>query len=269
MGWILKPIQSLGALGLRFLAYLGQLVSLILEMLIALVSSPPRIRLTGRQVVSIGFGSQLVVVVSGAFTGAVFAAQIYFKFSELGLGSATGPVMSLAMCRELGPVLAALMMAGRVGGAMAAEIGTMKVTEQIDALRSMGVHPVDYLVMPRVFGMLISMPLLVAEAIGFGILAGHVMIVHFFHVPASWFDYQVYIHTSIEDIGIGMIKGFFFGGLIVLISCHEGLRAKSGAVGVGKATTSAVVISSLAILISNLFLSLLLNHFFPLGSGNY
>ncbi len=266
---VLKPLRIAGAATLRFFAYLGQLVSLLGEIGIAIISSPPRIRLTGHQLVSIGFGSQLVVIISGAFTGAVFAAQIYFKFSELGLGSATGPVMSLAMCRELGPVLAGLMVAGRVGGAIAAEIGTMKVTEQIDAIRSMGVHPVDYLVMPRVFGMLISMPLLVAEAIAFGILAGHFLIVKMFQVPAAWFQYHVYVHTSIDDIGIGMIKGFFFGGLIVLISCHEGLRARSGAVGVGKATTSAVVISSLAILISNLFLSFLLNHFFPLGSGNY
>lgn len=266
---LLKPLEATGAITLRFFAYLGQLVSLLGEMVIAIVSAPPRIRLTGQQLVSIGFGSQLVVIISGAFTGSVFAAQIYFKFSELGLGSATGPVMSLAMCRELGPVLAGLMVAGRVGGAIAAEIGTMKVTEQVDALRSMGVHPVDYLVMPRVFGMLISMPLLVAESIGFGILAGHLLIVNVFHVPAAWFDYQVYAHTSIEDIGIGMIKGLVFGGLIVLISCHEGLRARSGAIGVGKATTSAVVISSLAILISNLFLSFLLNHFFPLGSGAY
>ncbi len=266
---ILKPLQAAGAAGLGFFAYLGQLVSLVFEMGIAMVSAPPRIRLTGQQLVSIGFGSQLVVIVSGAFTGAVFSAQIYFKFSELGLGSATGPVTALAMCRELGPVLTGLMVAGRVGGAMAAEIGTMKVTEQIDALRSMGIHPVDYLVMPRMFGMLISMPLLVAEAIGFGIFAGHILIVNVFQVPPAWFDHQVYVHTTIDDIAIGMIKGFVFGGLIVLISCHEGLRARSGAVGVGKATTAAVVLSSLAILISNLFLSFFLNYFFPLGSGSY
>ena len=266
---ILNLLQTIGAAGLRFFAYLGQLVSLVCEIGISIVSARPRIRLTGQQLVSIGFGSQLVVAVSGEFTGAVFAAQIYFKFNDLGLSSATGPVVSLAMCRELGPVLTALMIAGRVGGSMAAEIGTMKVTEQVDALRSMGIHPVDYLVVPRVFGTLISMPLLVAEAIGFGIFAGHFLVVNMFHVPPAWFDYQVYVHTSIVDIAIGMIKGLVFGALIVLISCHEGLRAKSGAVGVGKATTSAVVISSLAILISNLFLSLILNHIFPLGSSAY
>ena len=266
---ITRPWQLLGGAVLRFFAYFGQIVSLVIEIVTAMFLSPPRVRLTGRQIVAIGFGSQLVVVVTGAFTGAVFAAQTYFKFSELGLGSATGPVVSLAMCRELGPVLAGIMVAGRVGAAMAAEIGTMKVTEQISALRSMSVHPVDYLVLPRVFGMFISMPLLVAECIGFGILAAHLLVVYVFKVPESWFAYQVYIHTTLVDILIGMIKGFVFGGLIVLISCNEGLRATRGAVGVGKGTTAAVVLSSLAILISNLFLSFLLNYFFPLGSGNY
>jgi len=231
--------------------------------------APPRFRLIGQQIVSIGFGSQLVVVITGAFTGAVFAAQTYFKFSELGMGSATGPVMSLAMCRELGPVLTGLMVAGRVGAAMAAELGTMKVTEQIDALRSMGIRPVEYLVVPRVVGMLFSMPLLVAESIGFGILAAHFLMIHKFQVPSAWFDHQVLANTGLDDILIGMIKGLVFGGIIVLISCNEGLRTRDGAVGVGKSTTAAVVNSSLAILVSNLFLSFFLNYFFPLGSGGH
>ncbi len=261
--------QKTGSAVLRFFAYFGQVVGLIGELAVTLFTCRPRVRLAGRQIVDIGFGSQLVVVVTGAFTGAVFAAQVYFKFSELGLGTATGPVVSLAMCRELGPVLAGIMVSGRVGAAMAAEIGTMKVTEQIDALRSMGISPVDYLVMPRVIGMFVSMPLLVAESVGFGILAGYVMVVHIFGVPAVWFEHQVVSNTTLPDIAIGMIKGFVFGGLIVLISCREGLYANRGAVGVGKATTAAVVISSLAILVSNLFLSFLLNHFFPLGSSGF
>lgn len=264
---MIRPIQSLGRGSLAFLGYLGQLADLFYETTTALFVGVRRAALIGRQIVSIGFGSQLVVVVTGAFTGAVFAAQTYFKFSDLGLESGVGPVVSIAMCRELGPVLTGLMVAGRVGAAMAAEIGTMKVTEQIDALRAMGVHPIDYLVLPRAIGMFFSMPLLVAEATGFGIAASYVIVVHGFKVPFPWYDNQLRAFTDLGDISIGMIKGFFFGALIVLISCHQGLKASNGAVGVGKGTTAAVVYSSLAILISNFFLSFLLNYFFPIGTG--
>lgn len=262
-----KLLTALGSTVLRVFHYCGQLAFLFMGVVSGFFVGKIRFRLIGQQLVSIGFGSQAVVIVTGACTGAVFAAQTYFKFSELGLGSAVGPVVSLAMCRELGPVLAGLMVSGRVGAAMAAEIGTMKVTEQTDALRSMGVHPTDYLVLPRVVAMFISMPLLVAECIGFGMLAAHVLAVYGFGVPAAWYDHHVVSHTELQDIGIGMIKGFVFGGLIVLISCHQGLTASNGAVGVGQGTTKAVVISSLTILVSNFFLSILLNFFFPLGAG--
>src|SRR5947199_7637684 len=114
-------------------------------------------------------------MVTGGFTGAVFAAQTYFQFNKIGMGSATGAVVAVAICRELAPVLSALMVSGRVGAAMSAEIGTMKVTEQIDALRALAVYPVDYLVVPRVLAMMISMPLLTAECIGFGIIASYLV----------------------------------------------------------------------------------------------
>lgn len=263
---MVKVFQALGRIAIHFLEYLGQLAGLFRETSLAFFIGVKRIGLVGRQIVSIGFGSQLVVIVTGAFTGAVFAAQTYFKFSEYGLESAVGPVVSIAMCRELGPVLTGLMVAGRVGASMAAEIGTMKVTEQVDALRAIGVHPTDYLVLPRAVGMLFSMPLLVAEATGFGIAASYLITVYGFNVPFTWYDMQIRAFTDLTDISIGMIKGIVFGTLIVLVSCHQGLTARNGAVGVGKGTTSAVVISSLAILISNFFLSILLNYFFPLGA---
>jgi phospholipid/cholesterol/gamma-HCH transport system permease protein len=258
-------IQSLGQAGLNLMRYFGQVASLLGEVGSSLRCANFRYKQLGRQLVSIGFGSQLVVIVTGAFTGAVFSAQIYFKFSELGLETAVGALVSIAMGRELGPVMTALMVAGRVGAAMAAEIGTMKVTEQIDALRSMAVHPVDYLVAPRVIGILISMPLLIAESISFGIVASWIITVRFFKVPATFYNNHLKTQMELEDIWIGMIKGFVFGLLIVIISCHQGLSAKDGAVGVGRGTTSAVVISSLAILIFNLFLTFLLNMIWPLG----
>lgn len=251
---------------LQFLAYMGQLAYLIADLGGSVRAGSWRLHLIAKQIVAIGFGSQVVVVVTGAFTGAVFSAQTFFKFKDFGVESGVGSIVSVAMCRELGPVLAGLMVAGRVGAAMAAEIGTMKVTEQIDALRAMAVHPVDYLVLPRFIAMLISMPLLVAESITFGLLASYVVVVHGFGIPEPWFWTHIFEHTNHEDLLCGMIKGFVFGILITIISCHQGLVARNGAVGVGLGTTRAVVYSSLALLIANFFLSFFLNFIFPLGS---
>jgi phospholipid/cholesterol/gamma-HCH transport system permease protein len=251
---------------LNFLSYMGQLAYLLMELGSAFRTGAWRFHLIAKQIVSIGFGSQVVVIVTGGFTGAVFSAQTFFKFKDFGVESGVGSIVAVAMCRELGPVLAGLMVAGRVGAAMAAEIGTMKVTEQIDALRAMAVHPVDYLVLPRFIAMLISMPLLVAESISFGLGASYWVVVYGFGVPEPWFWTHVVEHTNHEDILCGMIKGFVFGILITIISCHQGLIARNGAVGVGLGTTRAVVYSSLALLIVNFFLSFFLNFIFPLGT---
>jgi phospholipid/cholesterol/gamma-HCH transport system permease protein len=139
----------------------------------------------------------------------------------------------------------------------------MKVTEQIDALRALGVHPIDYLVVPRLLAMMVSMPLLIAEAIAFGILLAYAVTVEGFDVPWAYYRNHMLTSTNMEDITIGMIKGFVFALIIVVISCHQGLTAQNGAVGVGRGTTQAMVVSSLWILIVNFFLSLLLNIIFP------
>lgn len=246
--------------------YLGQVAVLFVSVLRCLVRGRVAARHVLAQVVAIGIGSQLVVMVTGAFTGAVFAAQCFLKFSEIGLETATGPVVSIAMCRELGPVMAALLVTGRIGASMAAEIGTMKVTEQLDALRSMGIDPIRFLVAPRMLAMLLSMPILVAEAIALGIVASDVLSVSVFDVPRVWYRDQVVSQTSLGDVASGLVKGTVFGVLIVLLSCRQGLETPDGAVGVGRATTRAVVDSSLAILISNLFLTLLLNEWLPMVS---
>jgi phospholipid/cholesterol/gamma-HCH transport system permease protein len=262
---MLVVLAGLGRWFIGFLVQLGDLATLTREVAISVVSGRFRWRLFFYQMVAIGFGSQLVVIVTGAFTGAVFGFQVYSKFNELGLESAVGAMVSVAMCRELGPVLTGLMVAGRVGAAMAGEIGTMQVTEQVDALRGFGVHPVDYLVTPRVFGMAISMPLLIAESITFGIIASYIVTVQFFDVPGAYYHKHMLEFTNLQDIAIGMIKGLVFGLIIVIVSCHQGLISSGGAVGVGRGTTQAVVIASLAILISNFFLSLLLNIIWPLS----
>ncbi|MCP5558617.1 MAG: ABC transporter permease [Verrucomicrobiaceae bacterium] len=261
------PLEIIGRVAMDFAVYLGQLASLGKDLWDAVRSGTWRLRLVAEQIVSIGYGSQAVVIVTGAFTGAVFTFQTYAKFKDFGVESTVGAVVSIALCRELGPVLAGLMVAGRVGASMAADIGTMKVTEQVDALRVMGVHPVDYLVLPRFLAMMISMPFLVAESISFGLMASYVVCVYGFGVPDAWYMKHMLEHTDMTDLIIGMIKGFVFGIVITLVSCHQGLAAEDGAVGVGLGTTRAVVISSLSLLIINFFLSILLNYIFPLGTG--
>lgn len=258
-------LRYLGRLLTDFCIYLGALTELAKETVNSLVRHPIRWRLVGQQIVSIGFGSQLVVIVTGAFTGAVFAAQVFMKFNGLGLATSVGTLVSLAMCRELGPVLTAVMLTGRVGAGMAAEIGTMKVTEQVDALRAMAVHPVDYLVTPRLVAMIISVPLLIAESITFGIYASYVIVVELYDVEASFYERQLQLHTEMGDIVFGMTKGFMFGILIVLMSCHQGLNVRGGSLGVGKATNASVVYSSLGILIVNFFLTIALNYLWPIG----
>ena len=256
-----------GRLFLDLLSYLGQLAALMGELAYSIRKESWRMRLVAQQIVAIGYGSQIVVIVTGAFTGAVFTFQTYAKFKDFGVETSVGAIVAIALCRELGPVLAGLMVAGRVGASMAADIGTMKVTEQIDALRVMGVDPVNYLVQPRFFAMMISMPLLIAESITFGMLASHFVTVYGYSVPSPWFWTHTTEHTGLMDLWIGMIKGFVFGIVITVISTHQGLTARDGAVGVGIGTTRAVVFSSLVILILNFFLSIALNYLSPMGSS--
>jgi phospholipid/cholesterol/gamma-HCH transport system permease protein len=258
-------IQLLGRTCLSFLGFLGELLFLALEAMKSIAIAPVRWRLALRQVLEVGYSSQLVVIVTGGFTGAVFGAQTSFQFHKLAMDSAVGAVVAVSMFRELGPVLTGLMVAGRVGAAMSAEIGTMKVTEQIDALRSMGVHPVDYLVVPRLLAMMISMPMLVAECVGIGILAGQLVAVQLLGVPNVYYVDYMLRFTGLRDLKMALTKGFCFAFLIVLISCNQGLKARDGAEGVGRTTTAAVVIGSLAILIVNFFLTMVLNIFYPAG----
>src|SRR3954464_11706452 len=203
-------LTTLGRAALSLLQYLGELALLAWETLLSIVAAPIRWRLLLRQIVEVGWRSQMVVLVTGAFTGAVLTAQTYFQFASLGMKSATGSVVALSLFRELGPVLTGLMVAGRVGASIAAEIGTMKVTEQIDALRSHGVHPIDYLVVPRVLALLLAMPLLVAESIGLGIVASYFVGVHVLDISGPFFLDNLYKFVGPRDIKIALCKAFVF-----------------------------------------------------------
>ena len=255
--------RLLGRLALSFFQYLGEVSKLVGEIVESLLRGRKRGRQVLNQIAEIGYRSQPVVIVTGAFTGAVLAAQSLFQFQLFNAETLAGALVSVGMLRELGPTITGLMLAGRVGSAMAAEIGTMKVSEQVDALRTMAVHPVDFLVTPRLFAMIISVPLLIAESAAFGIFASYIVGVFTFKVPASYWNYRVQDYTDVTDITIAIVKGLSFGILIVIISCHQGLKASQGAVGVGRGTTNAMVFSSLAILIANFFISLLMQLIFP------
>jgi len=214
------------------------------------------------QIYFVGVKSQSVVLITGAFTGMVLGAQTYLKFHEVKMDTATLAVVSVSMCSELGPVLTGLMVAGRVGAAIAAELGTMRVTEQIDALRTLATHPVDYLVVPRLLALHLALPLLTAEAIALGIGAGYVVGVYLYGIDPTYSWYNMLRYTAPGDVVVGMIKALIFGGIVALVGCYKGLGCGEGAEGVGRATTEAVVYSSITILISNFFLTLTLGHVF-------
>src|ERR671930_1425854 len=262
---ITSLFNALGGVIVRFVHYLGEVVLLAADTFRSIFTHRIRWKLFLNQVVEVGLLSQLVVVITGGFTGAVFSAQTFFQFNKLGMGSAVGAVVSVSLCRELGPVLTALMVAGRVGAAMSAEIGTMKVTEQIDALRALAVYPTDYLVVPRALAMMISMPLLVAECIGFGIIASYLVAIVLLDINGTYYVANMVHWTRMRDLIMGVSKALVFGILIVFICCHKGLTTREGAVGVGRATTEAVVNASLAVLICNFFLTMMFNIIYPAG----
>src|SRR5262245_47370639 len=214
------------------------------------------------QIYFVGVKSQSVVLITGAFTGMVLGAQTYFQFHKVKMDNATLAVVSVSMCSELGPVLTGLMVAGRVGAAFAAELGTMRVTEQIDALRTLATHPVDYLVVPRLMSLYIALPLLTAESIAIGIGSGYLVGVYLLGIDPAYLWYYMLKYTGTSDLSIGVIKSFVFGGIVAMISCYKGLTCGEGAEGVGRATTEAVVYSSITILITNFFLTLALGKVF-------
>ena len=207
------------------------------------------------QIYFIGIKSQSVVLITGAFTGMVLTAQTYFQFHKVKMDTATLAVVGVSMCSELGPVLTALMVAGRVGAAIAAELGTMRVTEQIDALRTLATHPVDYLVVPRLLALHLAMPLLTAEAIALGIGAGYLVSITLLGIDPTYSWFHMLQYTDQEDLAMGLIKSFVFGGIVAIVGCYKGMSCGEGAEGVGRATTEAVVYASIAILVSNFFLT--------------
>src|SRR5438067_6350549 len=244
-------LASLGAAALAFLAAAGRLVLFAVRALAAGVTPPYYPGMILRQVVSIGYYSLPVVGLTALFTGMVLALQSYTGFSRFNAESAVATVVVLSMTRELGPVIASLMVAGRVGAAMAAEIGTMRVTEQIDALTTLSTDPLRYLVLPRLIAGLVTMPVLVLVADIIGVFGGFLVGTYKLNFnPVSYLT-QTGQHLETMDVVSGLVKAAVFGFLIALMGCYHGYHSRGGAEGVGQATTHAVVSASILILIFN------------------
>lgn len=211
-----------------------------------------------RQMALLGADSLPIVMMTILCTGMVFSVQTAKEFVQLGAASSVGGIVAIAMGRELVPVLTGVVVAGRIGAAIAAELGTMKVTEQIDALRVMAANPVSYLVVPRFIAIVLMMPVLVVFANLIGNVGGWLVAHYYAGISTFAYENSIKVLAEVYDVVGGMIKSSVFGGIIALIGCYKGLNAANGAEGVGLATTASVVLSIILIFITNYFLSIVL-----------
>jgi len=231
---------------------------LFLQALSWLVRPPFRIRLYFKQMEFIGVNSLFVVALTSLFTGMVLALQTFYAFSMFGAETLVGATVALSMTRELGPVITGLMVTGRAGSAICAEIGTMRVTEQVDALTVMAINPVQYLVLPRIVAGVIMLPLLTIISDVMGILGGYLVGVQLLDIHGGMFMNKIQEHVTLADVYNGLIKASVFGGILTLVGCYKGFYTRGGAEGVGRSTTQAVVMSSVLILVSDYFLTALM-----------
>ncbi|MFN3168680.1 MAG: MlaE family ABC transporter permease [Phycisphaeraceae bacterium] len=265
--------QTFALLGQRILDALdgfGRFTRFAAAALRGAVGSKPgygRLRLLIPQLYEVGTRSIPVVMLVGGFVGAVLGVEMYDQFRSIGQESRIGGIINLSVVKQIGPVLAAVMIAGRVGGAVSAEIGTMRVTEQLDALRVMGTDPIRHLVVPRVLACLIMVPLLTVVSDLMGMIGGWLVVVVGLGVEATaYWQFSADFVTSF-DVFTGLVKAAAFGLLIGLISCYKGFHCKAGAAGVGKAATDAFVTSFIAIIIANFFLAKFMNEMYTLIYG--
>jgi phospholipid/cholesterol/gamma-HCH transport system permease protein len=249
--WLIEKIKS----GLLEVQEYGRLCFAAAQ---GAVSRPFYPRDIIEQIDIIGLGSLTVVLLTGFFTGAVLALQSGMVLDQFGARPYVGRLISASMIKELGPVLTALMLAGRVGSGIAAELGSMVVTEQISALRALGTDPIRKLVVPRVLAGFIMCPILTVVSNTVGLLGGWIIATSQLRVASSVYWTSVVDGLYLADVWMGIIKPFFLGFVIVTIGCHVGLRAKGGTQGVGRATTNAVVAASVTVLVVDFFLTRLL-----------
>lgn len=248
-------LEYLGRLMQDFVHAAGQMSIMLFQSLMWLFVPPFKFRNIFKQMEFIGVRSMFVVVITGAFTGMVMALQSYNALKRFGAESLVGPTVALSMARELGPVLTGLMVTGRAGSAMATELGTMRVTEQIDALTTMAVNPLKYLVAPRLVAGVLMLPVLSIITDFVGVAGGYFVGVRLLNINPGVFIGRIIDFVSVDDIFFGLIKSFFFGLILSLVACYEGFYTTGGAEGVGKAATVTVVLASILILISDYILT--------------
>ena len=247
-----------GRATMTLLAHIGRLAIFTAQALAAIVSPPIYLRLIGVQIMRIGYFSLPVVGLTAFFTGGALALQIYLGGNRYGAEAIVPQIVVLGITRELGPVIAGLMVAGRVAAAIAAEIGTMKVTEQIDALTTLATNPIKSLVVPRLVAAVLCLPVLVAVADSIGVFGGYAVATQSLGFAGSIYLKNTVDFATNQDIVSGLIKAAAFGFIIALMGCYNGFNSKGGAQGVGNATTAAVVSSSILILAANYLLTSLL-----------
>lgn len=253
----MELLATVGRVFILFLVHVGRLITFTLTTIFHAVRPPFYPRLIGRQMIEIGYFSLPVVGLTAIFSGMVIALQSYTGFARFSAESAVATVVVITLTRELGPVLTGLMVAGRIGASMAAEIGTMRVTEQIDALTTLSTNPFKYLVTPRLLAGILMMPLLVIVADIIGVFGGYLVAVYRLGFNPANYMSRTLEYLEFNDVMSGLVKAAVFGFIITLMGCYNGYNSKGGAQGVGAATTNAMVSAAILILVFNYIITTL------------
>lgn len=255
---LVRLVESLGATVLSPVEEFGRALRVLAGGGLNIFLPPWRFRQIVEQTEFIGIHSLPIILLASAFTGAVFAFELNEVLALVGMQGSVGGTVGVALTRELAPTLTGLLVAGRAGSAMAAELGSMRVSEQVDALEAMAVDPMNYLVKPRLIASLIAMPLLTAVFDAFGMFGSWVVGVYVLRLSQPEFLVRLREWVDWDDVWAGLLKAFVYGLIVGTVSCYKGLYTEGGAVGVGRATTSAVVVASVTILVANYFIAIML-----------
>ncbi|MBW7957447.1 MAG: ABC transporter permease [Deltaproteobacteria bacterium] len=248
-------LESIGRSAQRFVEAAGLMAIMLMRAVVLVFTPPVKFRNIFKQMEFVGVQSLFVVVLTGSFTGMVLALQGYNALKRFGAESLVGPTVALSMARELGPVLTGLMVTGRAGSAMATELGTMRVTEQIDALVTMAVNPVKYLVVPRIIAGVLMFPLLTIVTDFVGVVGGYVIGVQLLGINPGVYVGRTIDFVQVSDIMTGLYKSTVFGLITTMVACFNGFYTTGGAEGVGRAATLSVVTASVMILVSDYIMS--------------
>lgn len=251
-------VASVGRHTIDTMKSIGAPCMLAVRVAITAGTTRPSVARCLQQIERVGVGSLGITVGTGLFAGAVMAMQTYKGLSQFGGTGAIGPVVALTMVRELGPVFTGIMVAGRAGSAIAAELGTMKITEQLDALKTLGIDMYQYLLVPRFIGCMVAVPLLSIFSMMAGIIGGYLVGAFQLHFNTHEYIQNIPLMVDGFDVTGGLIKAFVFGTLIAWIGCYQGITTGVGAVGVGNATTTTVVIAATSIVIANYILAVVM-----------